>query len=40
MAKKNENQAVVREFRDGLLTLIFGNEKHKDLALSLYNECN
>lgn len=40
MAKKNENQAVVREFRDGLLTLIFGNEKHKDLALSLYNAIN
>lgn len=40
MAKKNENQVVIREFRDSLLKLIFGDEKHKDLALSLYNAIN
>ena len=36
MAKK----AVNREYKDRLFKFIFGNEKHKDLTLSLYNAIN
>lgn len=36
MAKKSIN----REFKDRLFKYIFGNEKHKNLTLSLYNAIN
>ena len=36
MAKKTVN----REYKDRLFKFIFGNEKHKDLTLSLYNAIN
>ena len=36
MAKESIN----REYKDRLFKYIFGNEKHKDLTLSLYNAIN
>ena len=38
--KKKKKESINRKFKDSLFKFIFGNEKHKDLTLSLYNAIN
>jgi len=38
--KRKKKESINRKFKDSLFKFIFGNEKHKDLTLSLYNAIN